>query len=167
MGVFASKGYAALVFHRNLHCTSIRRSVWFSSISVWMGQGGSGPTTGGSGLMDNLAMYHRWQGLGDESTSVEWGAIGEIGLRRTIYGSRDVFAQFDLGQKLIGPADTQFLMRCVCVEKEPYEFLAMAYLDQTWQMTLAGVTSSGGLDRKTFADMCGFSVQQNRCIRYS
>ena len=26
-----------------------------------------------------------------------------------IYGSRDVFAQFDLGQKLIGPADTSFL----------------------------------------------------------
>merc|ERR1712050_706054 len=153
--VFASKGYAALVFHRNLHCTSIRRSVWFSSISVWMGQGGSGPTTGGSGLMDNLAMYHRWQGLGDESMSVEWGAIGEIGLRRTIYGSRDVFAQFDLGQKLIGPADTQTLERAIMTGSQVPVFLGMAYLDSTWQNTLAGAEAGGtGLTgRATFADL--------------
>merc|ERR1712048_195810 len=150
---FGSKAGSAVMFHKNMSALVVRRSVWFSSISAWMGQGGSGPITGASALMDGLALYERWQGFGNEGTSVEWGAIGEIGLRRTIYGSRDVFAQFDLGQKLIGPADTQFLMRAVCVGKEPYEYLGMAYLDQTWQMTLAGVTSSGGLDRKTFADM--------------
>ncbi|CAE6927152.1 metH [Symbiodinium sp. CCMP2592] len=44
------------------------------------------------------------------SISTQPPCSGEIGLRKAIYGSRDVFAQFDLGQKLIGPADTSF--RC-------------------------------------------------------
>merc|ERR1712048_1335032 len=128
-------------------------NVLFSSISAYMGQGGSGPIPGASSFLDGVALWERHQGLNGQPITVQWGAIGEIGLRRAVYGSRDVFAQFDLGQKLIGPADTQMLMRAVCVGKEPYEYLGMAYLDQTWQMTLAGVTSSGGLDRKTFADM--------------
>ena len=34
---------------------------------------------------------------------------GATAVSEAIYGSRDVFAQFDLGQKLIGPADTSFL----------------------------------------------------------
>ena len=34
-----------------------------------------------------------------------------LGWLQAIYGSRDVFAQFDLGQKLIGPADTAFLQK--------------------------------------------------------
>eukprot|EP00418_Pyrodinium_bahamense_P100282 CAMPEP_0179032734 /NCGR_PEP_ID=MMETSP0796-20121207/11738_1 /TAXON_ID=73915 /ORGANISM="Pyrodinium bahamense, Strain pbaha01" /LENGTH=1995 /DNA_ID=CAMNT_0020728965 /DNA_START=22 /DNA_END=6009 /DNA_ORIENTATION=- len=151
---FGSKCHTATIFHKNLSGNAMKRQVWFSSISAWMGQGGSGPVTACSSLMDCLALYERWQGFQNTGVSVEWGAIGEIGLRRTIYGSRDVFAQFDLGQKLIGPADTQFLMRAVCAGgPDPYEVVGMAYLDQTWQMTLAGVTSSGGLERKTFADM--------------
>jgi len=151
---FGSKAHTASVFHRDMAGLSVRRAVWFSSISVWMGQGGSGPITGASSMMDGVSLYQRWMGFQNTGVSVEWGAIGEIGLRRTIYGSRDVFAQFDLGQKLIGPADTQFLMRtCCCGVHDPYEVVGMAYLDQTWQMTLAGVTASGGLERKTFADM--------------
>ncbi|CAE7196889.1 Mtr [Symbiodinium sp. CCMP2592] len=33
------------------------------------------------------------QGINQYSTTVPWGAIGEIGLRKAIYGSRDVFAR--------------------------------------------------------------------------
>jgi len=151
---FGSKSHACLAFHRSMPALTVKRSVWFSSISVWMGQGGSGPVTGCSCLMDGCSLHERWQQLGNVGVAVEWGAIGEIGLRRTVYGSRDVFAQFDLGQKLIGPADTQKLMRVVCTGgPDPYEVVGMAYLDQTWQMTLAGVTSGGALERKSFADM--------------
>ena len=118
-----------------------------------MGQGGSGPITGASALTDGLAIHKRWGQFGNRGCAVEWGAVGEIGLRRTIYGSRDVFAQFDLGQKLISPADAQFLMRTVCIGKpDPYEVIGMAYLDQTWRMTLACVTAGSALDRKSVAD---------------
>merc|ERR1712107_72761 len=102
---------------------------------------------------DALALWERHQSFMNMSSTVLWGAIGEIGLRLAIYGSRDVFAQFDLGQKLIGPADTQFLEKQIMTCHDILEFIGMAYLDQTWQNTLAG-TGGGGLEgRKTFADM--------------
>merc|ERR1712151_273349 len=130
-----------------------KRSVMFSSISVWMGQGGSGPVTGASSLMDGTALNERQLQLMNMSSTVLWGAIGEIGLRLAIYGSRDVFAQFDLGQKLIGPADTQFLEKQIMTGADVGDFYGCAYLDQTWQATLRG-TGAGGLEgRKTFADM--------------
>jgi 5-methyltetrahydrofolate--homocysteine methyltransferase len=151
---YASKAHAAHNFHRMQMGSTCKRSVMFSSISVWMGQGGSGPTTGASSVMDGIAILERQQMLMNMSCTVLWGAIGEIGLRLAIYGSRDVFAQFDLGQKLIGPADTQFLERQIMCCHDVLEFIGMAYLDQTWQNTLAGVGSGGGLEgRKTFADM--------------
>merc|ERR1719436_827022 len=113
----------------------LKRNVLFSSISAYMGQGGAGPTPGASSFLDGIALWERHQGLNGQPITVQWGAIGEIGLRRAVYGSRDVFAQFDLGQKLIGPLDTQLLERAICVGKAdcPYEVVAEAYLDQTWQ----------------------------------
>jgi len=156
---FASKSHTALRLHTTTTgCCALDRSVWFSSISAWMGQGGSGPITGASYMMDNMALHERSMGLGSIANSVEWGAIGDIGLRRTIYGSRDVFAQFDLGQKLISPQDTQHLMRDVCVGRaDPYEVIGLAYLDQTWQMTLSGVQAGSALEGRaggnaTFAE---------------
>jgi len=151
---FASKAHAALTFHRNNAGFGLKREVWYSSISAWMGQGGTGPIAAASLVMDNLALRERHMSLQTMCTAVEWGAVGDIGLRRTLYGSRDVFAQFDLGQKLLAPENAQFLMRAVCcAPADPGEVLGMAYLDQTWQMTLAGVVGGGGLDRKTFADV--------------
>eukprot|EP00439_Symbiodinium_sp_Y106_P040083 s7483_g4.t3 len=75
--------------------TTINETVHFSSISVYMGQGGSGPGTRASGLMVDKPVWERHQGINEYSTTVPWGAIGEIGLRK----------------KLIGPADTSFLMK--------------------------------------------------------
>merc|ERR1740121_1773038 len=119
-----------------------------------MGQGGSGPTTGASYLMDGLALWERQQCMMNMSTTVLWGAIGEIGLRLAVYGSRDVFAQFDLGQKLIMPKETQFLERQLMTRNIENDFIGLAFLDTTWQNTLAGTTAGGGLEgRKTFADM--------------
>jgi len=150
---FGSKSHASKSFHRLQMATIVKRNVMFSSISVWMGQGGSGPTTGSSSFMDGLALWERQQQMMNMSATVLWGAIGEIGLRLAIYGSRDVFAQFDLGQKLIGPADTQFLEKQIAVGSDVQEFIACAYLDQTWQATMGG-RGGGGLEgRKTFADM--------------
>lgn len=150
---FGSKAHAAMNFHRMEQCCANKRSVMFSSISVWMGQGGSGPVTGASAILDGTAMWERQQGLCNMGCTVLWGAIGEIGLRLAIYGSRDVFAQFDLGQKLIGPADTQFLEKQIMTCNDVLEFIGMAYLDQTWQNTLAGAGGGGLEGRKTFADM--------------
>merc|ERR1712232_226287 len=101
-----------------------------------------------SSMLDGLALWERQQQLMNMSVTVLWGAIGEIGLRLAIYGSRDVFAQFDLGQKLIGPADTQFLMRALCAQwrGDVAEFTGMAYLDDTWKATLSGSSATGGLD---------------------
>eukprot|EP00438_Fugacium_kawagutii_P025611 Skav209714 [mRNA] locus=scaffold528:74651:78278:- [translate_table: standard] len=76
--------------------------------------------------MDGLALWERHQGINQYSTTVLWGAIGEIGLRKAIYGSRDVFAQFDLGQKLIGPADTAFLEKAVCLNSATWDFVGAA-----------------------------------------
>lgn len=150
---FGSKAHAAVNYHRLITATTINRTVHFSSISVYMGQGGSGPVTGASGVMDGLSLWERHQGINQYSTTVLWGAIGEIGLRKAIYGSRDVFAQFDLGQKLIGPADTAFLERVVCCNPATWDFVGLAYLDQTWQDSLAGRGSTTGLQgRKTFVD---------------
>merc|ERR1712151_850212 len=151
---YGSKAHAAHNFHRMQMTTANKRSIMFSSISVWMGQGGSGPITGMSSMLDGLALWERHQQLMNMSVTVLWGAIGEIGLRLAIYGSRDVFAQFDLGQKLIGPADTQFLEKQIMCCNDVLEFIGMAYLDQTWQNTLAGTGTGSGLEgRKTFADM--------------
>jgi len=160
---FGSKAHAAMTFHKNC-CAGLdlSRSVWFSSISAWMGQGGLGPIPGASHLMDDLAIAQRHMNLGVMTTTVEWGAVGEIGLRRTIYGSRDVFAQFDLGQKLINPPDCLLLMKQLTVsEFDPYEIIGFAYLDQTWQNTLSGVQAGSALagradgttGRDTFADL--------------
>lgn len=161
--LFGSKSHAANVFHRLQTALGIKRTVHFSSISVYMGQGGSGPITGASSYMDALSMWERHQGYSNCSVTVLWGAIGEIGLRKAIYGSRDVFAQFDLGQKLINPADTQFLMRAVVCNPFMPEFVGLAYLDQSWKETLTGTSASmsGGAmvkasqddERKTFADL--------------
>merc|ERR1719401_2964935 len=150
---FGSKAHSAAQFHRATNCSTLYANGHFSSISAYMGQGGSGPITGASGILDSTVLYQKHQRIGVQSWTVQWGAIGEIGLRRAIYGSRDVFAQFDLGQKLIGPADTQFLMRQLCCGTDVPEHTGMAYLDETWKNTLAGVGTGGGLDRKTFADM--------------
>jgi len=151
---FASKSHAAINFHRNQAGLTLVRQVWFSSISAWMGQGGTGPIAGASLVMDGCALRERAMGYQNTSCAVEWGAVGEIGLRRSLYGSRDVFAQFDLGQKLVSPENAQHLMRCICcLPPDPYEVIACAFLDQAWQMTLAGVTAGSGLDRKTFADV--------------
>lgn len=141
------------------------------------------------------------------------------------WSSAEVFAQFDLGQKLIGPADTAFLERVVCCNPATWDFVGssansgefhanpadwwcsevplcpkvfhytyfmnvrggmsqglglrpvdedrlkdtdsqchmahgwtlptsgLAYLDQTWQDSLAGRGSTTGLQgRKTFVD---------------
>lgn len=150
---FGSKAHAAANYHRLITATTINRTVHFSSISVYMGQGGSGPVTGASGIMDGLALWERHQGINQYSTTVLWGAIGEIGLRKAIYGSRDVFAQFDLGQKLIGPADTAFLEKAVCLNPATWDFVGLAYLDNTWQGSLAGRGATTGLQgRKTFVD---------------
>jgi len=157
---FGSKAHAANNFHRMTLAVGLKRSVLFSSISAYMGQGGSGPVPGASSFLDALALWERHQGLNGQPITVQWGAIGEIGLRRAVYGSRDVFAQFDLGQKLIGPADTQMLERAVMTGSSVPEFLGMAYLDQTWQNTLGGVVAGGGgggggglEGRNTFADL--------------
>merc|ERR1712187_30810 len=151
---FGSKAHAAHNFHRLQQGCANRRSIMFSSISVWMGQGGSGPVTGASSLMDGIAMWERQMQLMNMSVTVLWGAIGEIGLRLAIYGSRDVFAQFDLGQKLIGPADTQFLEKQIMTCNDVLEFIGCAALDETWQNTLAGTGTGSGLEgRKTFDDM--------------
>lgn len=152
---FGSKAHAADTFHRITMAAGLKRNVLFSSVSAYMGQGGSGPVPGASSFLDGIAMWERHQGLNGQPITVQWGAIGEIGLRRAVYGSRDVFAQFDLGQKLIGPQDTQMLERAILTGSQVPEFLAMAYLDQTWQNTLAGVSASGGglQGRATFADM--------------
>lgn len=149
---FGSKAHAAANFHRLSTATTINKTVHFSSISVYMGQGGSGPGTGASGLMDGIALWERHQGINQYSTTVLWGAIGEIGLRKAIYGSRDVFAQFDLGQKLIGPADTSFLEKQVCCNPLTWDFVGLAYLDNTWQDSLSGRGGGGLSSRKTFLD---------------
>uniref|UniRef100_A0A7S2QPK1 Pterin-binding domain-containing protein n=1 Tax=Zooxanthella nutricula TaxID=1333877 RepID=A0A7S2QPK1_9DINO len=152
---FGSKAHAADTFHRLTHAAHLKRSVLFSSISAYMGQGGSGPVPGASSFLDNVALWERHQGLNGMVISVQWGAIGEIGLRRAIYGDRDVFAQFDLGQKLIGPADTQKLQRELMSGSTVPEFIGLAYLDASWQNQLGGYTTGAGAGaqvRSTFAD---------------
>jgi len=152
---FGSKAHAANNFHRITMALGLKRSVLFSSISAYMGQGGSGPGPGASSFLDGIALWERHQGLNGQPITVQWGAIGEIGLRKAVYGSRDVFAQFDLGQKLIGPADTQMLERAIMTGSQVPEFLGMAYLDETWQNTLSGADAGGGglAGRSTFADL--------------
>merc|ERR1712039_853895 len=101
-----------------------------------MGQGGGGPVPGASALMDCMALWQRHQSLGNMCCTVLWGAVGEIGVRLAAYGSRDVFAQFDLGQKLISPTETQFLQRQMVSCHDVFEYIGLAYLDETWQNTL-------------------------------
>jgi len=150
---YGSKAHTAMNFHRNQACIGLKRQVWFSSISGWMGQGGTGITAGASTFMDCCALRERAMFYQNMCVAVEWGPVGEIGLRRTLYGSRDVFAQFDLGQKLLSPENAQYLMRAVCcMPTDPYEVIGLVFLDQAWQNTLAGVSAGSGLERKTFVD---------------
>ena len=41
----------------------------------------------------------------------------------SLLGIHEVFAQFDLGQKLIGPADTAFLEKAVCLNPLTWDFV--------------------------------------------
>jgi len=156
---FGSKAHAAHNLHRLSIATGVKRSIMFSSISVYMGQGGGGPTTGASSFLDALAMWERHQGLNGQPIAIEWGAIGEIGLRRKLYGTRDVFAQYDLGQKLISPRDTLRLMREIVRGPSVPELIGLAWLDQNWQNQLSVGTGEIGpkteeeeFDRLTFLD---------------
>merc|ERR1719215_41141 len=76
---FASKAHSAAQFHRNLMCQNLLANGHFSSISAYMGQGGSGPGTGASGVLDAHVLNQKMQRLNVQSWTVQWGAIGEIG----------------------------------------------------------------------------------------
>merc|ERR1719482_2659664 len=83
---FGTKSGATWQIHRQLLTNEVSRNVAFSSISAWMGQGGSGPITGSSCLLDSHVLWERWQQLDIKATTVQWGPIGDIGLRRLVYG---------------------------------------------------------------------------------
>jgi len=151
--MFGGKSHPAKNFHRFSLALGTKRNITYSSISVWMGQGGSGPIPGSSALMDGIALWERWQMQMPNSATIQWGAVGEIGQRVALYGSRDVMEHFDLGQKLLKSAEAQFLIRRMVCGEDIYEYVAFAYLDQTWQATLTGAQKGGGLSRSTFADI--------------
>lgn len=48
-----------------------------------------------SSILDQYAHFSAVQCANDASSTILWGPIGDIGLRRTIYGSRDAFSASD------------------------------------------------------------------------
>lgn len=140
-GVFAAfgtKSGATWHIHRTMVASEVSRNVAFSSISAWMGQGGSGVVTAGSCLLDSYVLWSRWQQLDNKATTVQWGPIGDIGLRRVIYGSRDVFAQYDIGQKLISAEDSAAIERAILIGASAPDFLSIAYVTETTQSIWEG-----------------------------
>merc|ERR1712050_721400 len=111
------------------------------SISVWMGQGGGGPITASSGILDSLAWWSRIQQMTCKTSSILWGAVGDIGLRRAIYGSRDVFAKFDMGQKLLPAVVCRMVEKIVCTKEDIPEYFTIAYLDETNCRVMARLSS--------------------------
>mmetsp|Transcript_52366 Transcript_52366/g.125045 ORF Transcript_52366/g.125045 Transcript_52366/m.125045 type:complete len:935 (+) Transcript_52366:68-2872(+) len=113
--LFGAKAHASFTAHRMQHNLDMLSSIFFSSISVWLGQSGQMLGTAASSVLDGMAMWQNHQQLGHKSVTIQWGPIGDIGLRRQLFGSRDVFetAGVDLGQKLINASDTKMIMRVV------------------------------------------------------
>lgn len=135
---FGTKSGASWQIHRMMPSSEVSRLVAFSSISAWMGQGGSGVVTAGSCLLDSYVLWSRWQQFDNKATTVEWGPIGDIGLRRLVYGSRDVFAQYDVGQKLVSAEDSAAIERAILVGANAPDFLAIAYVTESTMSTWEG-----------------------------
>jgi hypothetical protein len=131
-GIFGTKAHASWQIHRNLLSMDATRHIAFSSISAWMGQGGSGPITGASCILDSYTFWNRAQMAQNTATTIQWGPIGDIGIRRHAYGSRDVFDKFDIGQKLISADDTAAIERAILTSVAP-EFLSIAYINEQIQ----------------------------------
>lgn len=89
----------------------MHRLIVFSSLSVMLGQGGNPFHPGASACLDGIAQWTRWQINTLRGTTMQWGPVGDIGLRRAAYGSRDVFALANLGQALINPDDAYFITK--------------------------------------------------------
>lgn len=133
---FGSKSHAAFHLHRAAQSTEINRTTIFSSISAWMGQGGSPMGPSSSSLLDQMAWWARAQHLTDNRTSCQWGPVGDIGLRRTVYGSRDAFATGQLGQKLIMPDDTRYILKVTSTFQQLPEFLGLGFMDEATRFDL-------------------------------
>jgi len=136
--VLGTKAGACHNIHRKLQAMDVSRYVNFSSISVWMGMGGSAIGPASSGLLDTYSMWLSWQNMDARSCTVQWGPIGDIGVRRQAYGSRDVFAQYDMGQKLVSADDAAACERALCTIDIPPDFLGVAYVDDATKVLWEG-----------------------------
>jgi len=113
--MFGSKSHNAFTAHRLQHGLDMLSTVFFSSISVYLGQAGAVGPTAASSVLDGLCMWQNHQQLGHKANTIQWGPIGGVGIRR-MYGSRDVFdSGVDLGQKLIYVEDATLIMRIVLI----------------------------------------------------
>lgn len=90
----------------------LQQNVKNSSISVLLGQSGMGAATGASAILDSISLWSRAQGL-NQCCSMPWGPVGDIGMRGKIYGSRDVFDLYDLGQRLITMDEVVIVFRSI------------------------------------------------------
>lgn len=135
--IMGTKAGACHNIHRMANAMDVSRSVVFSSISVWMGMGGSAISPAASSLLDTYSMWLNWQMMDASSSTVQWGPIGDIGVRRLAYGSRDVFAQYDMGQKLVSAEDAAACERALCTIHPP-DFLAVAYVDDPTKVLWEG-----------------------------
>eukprot|EP00747_Dinoflagellata_sp_TGD_P126286 gnl/TRDRNA2_/TRDRNA2_174270_c18_seq1.p1 gnl/TRDRNA2_/TRDRNA2_174270_c18~~gnl/TRDRNA2_/TRDRNA2_174270_c18_seq1.p1 ORF type:complete len:671 (-),score=159.18 gnl/TRDRNA2_/TRDRNA2_174270_c18_seq1:109-1944(-) len=136
---FGSKAGTGYQMQRFMNNFNTNRLIAFSSISAWMGQGGSPLAPGASILLDSYTIWTKWQSMLGIASTVQWGPIGDIGLRRTIYGSRDVFAAFSMGQELISAGDTQYIERVLSQQNELPDFFGIAYVDDAIQTEWDGL----------------------------
>lgn len=135
--VVGTKAGSCHHMHKFNQASDVGRTVNFSSISVWMGMGGSAVGPMASGLLDTYALWNNWQMMDCKGCTVQWGPIGDIGVRRAAYGSRDVFAQYDMGQKLVSAEDSAMCERALCCGN-PLDFLAVAYVDDATKVLWEG-----------------------------
>jgi len=133
---FGSKAHASFNIFKYQQAMDVSRSIMFSSISAWMGQGGSPIGPPASSMLDEFAWWSRAQSLTNNAISMQWGPVGDIGLRRAVYGSRDAFATGQLGQKLIMPEETRYILKVAVTFQNIPEFLGLGFLDEATRMDL-------------------------------
>lgn len=92
---FGVKSHSSALVQRFTGTGHVERRCMFSSVAVVMGQGGAPLYGAASAILDSQVWLARSQCIDEGCTTILWGPIAAIGMRRKLYGSRDVFEEVD------------------------------------------------------------------------
>lgn len=81
----------------------------FSSIAVLLGQAGAPLYGAASSILDSYALCSSHECRYDACSTILWGPIGALGMRRNLYGSRDALTSPHVGDLSTSGAQARYI----------------------------------------------------------